>query len=245
MHDPERGDLIDGSIGEGSPFQRTFGYYAHGVDDRTAILPNGWTERLILVAGKGTQGARGWCLEVNDLAISKYVAGREKDLIFTRSLATHGITARNTLVERLAATALDSELRRVIEARIEADFAGPSFRRVWKDKSKDVGAERRGPISARASIHWLKLAEGGRSSVPAGPRYSTVARFDTQTEEEWRNDAWSLVLELEGAVDAASNQTATVRFLSDEDTTPTDWLQPGRRFGLFEGYRKVAEGTVL
>src|SRR5580658_9054863 len=50
MNHPERGDLIDGSIGEGSPFQRLFGYYAHGVDDRTAILPKGWGERLILVA---------------------------------------------------------------------------------------------------------------------------------------------------------------------------------------------------
>ena len=29
---PERSDLIDGTIGEGSPFQQSFGYYAHGVD---------------------------------------------------------------------------------------------------------------------------------------------------------------------------------------------------------------------
>jgi len=40
--DPGRGDLIDGSIGEDSPFHRTFGYYAHGVDETTAILPEGW-----------------------------------------------------------------------------------------------------------------------------------------------------------------------------------------------------------
>jgi hypothetical protein len=39
---PERSDLIDGSIGEGSPFHREFGYYAHGVDETTAILPRGW-----------------------------------------------------------------------------------------------------------------------------------------------------------------------------------------------------------
>jgi hypothetical protein len=38
---PERSDLIDGSIGEGSPFQRSFGYYAHGVDESTATLPEG------------------------------------------------------------------------------------------------------------------------------------------------------------------------------------------------------------
>ncbi|MDO8665573.1 MAG: hypothetical protein Q7J79_03105, partial [Gemmatimonadales bacterium] len=28
---PDRSDLIDGSIGEGSPFHATFGYYAQGV----------------------------------------------------------------------------------------------------------------------------------------------------------------------------------------------------------------------
>src|SRR5262245_3747191 len=30
-HHPERWDLIDGTIGEGSPFHLTFGYYAQGV----------------------------------------------------------------------------------------------------------------------------------------------------------------------------------------------------------------------
>jgi hypothetical protein len=44
---PERADLIDGSIGEGSPFHETFGYYAQGVGETTATLPAGWKERLI------------------------------------------------------------------------------------------------------------------------------------------------------------------------------------------------------
>jgi hypothetical protein len=35
---PERSDLIDSTIGEGSPFQRSFGYYAHGVGEKTALL---------------------------------------------------------------------------------------------------------------------------------------------------------------------------------------------------------------
>ena len=34
--DPSRSELIDGSIGQGSPFEKTFGYYAHGVDETTA-----------------------------------------------------------------------------------------------------------------------------------------------------------------------------------------------------------------
>ena len=56
---PERSDLIDGSIGEGSPFEREFGYYAHGVDRSTAVLPRGWEDRLILVSGPNTRLVRG------------------------------------------------------------------------------------------------------------------------------------------------------------------------------------------
>lgn len=54
---PERWDLIDGSIGEGSMFHDTFGYYAQGVDETTAILPEGWRSRLVAIQGQG-QGSR-------------------------------------------------------------------------------------------------------------------------------------------------------------------------------------------
>ena len=40
-------DLIDGSIGEASMFHDTFGYYAQGVVETTARLPDGWSERLV------------------------------------------------------------------------------------------------------------------------------------------------------------------------------------------------------
>jgi hypothetical protein len=121
MEYPERGDLIDGSIGEGSPFQRSFGYFAHGVDDTTAILPEGWRSRLVPVDGN-IQDARGWCLEVHDLAIAKYVAGREKDLSFTRTLARYRMTARDVLLSRLESTKIDDVVRAVVAARIHADF---------------------------------------------------------------------------------------------------------------------------
>ena len=44
---PDLSDLIDGSIGELSPFDQTFGYYAHGVSVETATLPLGWRDRLV------------------------------------------------------------------------------------------------------------------------------------------------------------------------------------------------------
>jgi hypothetical protein len=79
--------IIDGAIGEGSRFHEEFGYYAQGVGERTAVLPRGWRERLVAIDNANTAGVVGLCLEVNDLAISKYIAGRPKDLAFTRELA--------------------------------------------------------------------------------------------------------------------------------------------------------------
>ena len=44
---PEKSDILDGAIGELSNFHETFGYYAHGVDETTATLPEGWLDRLV------------------------------------------------------------------------------------------------------------------------------------------------------------------------------------------------------
>src|SRR5687768_9449872 len=47
---PELEELVEGSIGELSPFHRTFGFYVDGVDIDAIALPAGWQERLIVVA---------------------------------------------------------------------------------------------------------------------------------------------------------------------------------------------------
>lgn len=123
LNRPERSDLIDGAIGEGSHFHEEYGYYAQGVGDRTATLPRGWRERLIPIENANTAGIKGLCLEVNDLAISKYIAGRPKDLDFTRELARQAMTDYETLIARLDDTGLPSEsLRELARARIKRDF---------------------------------------------------------------------------------------------------------------------------
>lgn len=62
------------------------------------------------------------CLEVHDLAISKYVAGREKDRDFTRELAKHGMVRRDILLARERDTNLSQELRKLVKARLARDF---------------------------------------------------------------------------------------------------------------------------
>jgi hypothetical protein len=120
---PERWDLIDGALGEMSPFHATFGYYAQGVDESTATLPAGWSDRLVPLFGPGTRGATGWCLEVHDLIVSKLVAGREKDLAFAAAAAHHGLARKSTLLDRLAGTPVDVERRELVRTRIERAFA--------------------------------------------------------------------------------------------------------------------------
>lgn len=56
LNRPERADLIDGGIGEGSRFHESFGYYAQGVSESTAMLPRGWKQRLVAIRNPNTAG---------------------------------------------------------------------------------------------------------------------------------------------------------------------------------------------
>jgi hypothetical protein len=115
-----KADLIDGALGELSQFHETFGYYAHGVDDTTAVLPVGWQSRVIPLHNENTGGATGWCLEVHDLASSKLVAGRERDVDFLRILLRERMVDPAVLEQRLANLPLPPE--RI--ARLQANLRG-------------------------------------------------------------------------------------------------------------------------
>jgi hypothetical protein len=119
---PERADLIDGSIGELSPFHDTYGYYAQGVGIETAVVPRGWADRLVPIRNENTRGATGWCLEPHDLLLSKYVPYREKDARFIREAVFHGLVEKETLLERVKELPVTDESRRGIEARIDQHF---------------------------------------------------------------------------------------------------------------------------
>ncbi|HSL19502.1 MAG TPA: DUF6036 family nucleotidyltransferase [Methylomirabilota bacterium] len=120
---PDRWELVDGSIGELSPFHETFGYYGQGVGEETVVLPAGWQDRLVRVASPATRGAVGLCLEVHDLVISKLVAEREKDLEFVRAVIAHRLVREETLRERLETAPVPAERRRRIAGLIARAFA--------------------------------------------------------------------------------------------------------------------------
>ena len=110
------------AIGQDSIFHEQFGYYADPVDETTATLPKGWKARLVHLPAGDTGGAVGLCLETHDLAISKYVARREKDLRFTCQLAQRGYTRKKRLLELLDVTPVTDAVKTRIRTDITADF---------------------------------------------------------------------------------------------------------------------------
>ena len=122
LHHPERADLIDGSIGELSPFHNTYNYYAQGVSETTATLPQGWKDRLVVVQNENTRQVRGLCLEVHDLLASKALAGRDKDIDFISEAAKHGLADKNILLSRLATVNAPAEAIERAQALVRRSF---------------------------------------------------------------------------------------------------------------------------
>jgi len=117
FRDPRDADLIDGSIGEGSPFHETFGYYAQGVWEDTATLPEGWRGRLIKINNANTRNVTALCLEPHDLAVSKLAAGREKDREFIREMHRHRMLDPSITLQRISLMPLDEVAKQQLRER--------------------------------------------------------------------------------------------------------------------------------
>jgi hypothetical protein len=115
---PAHSDIIDGAIGEGSPFHETFGYYAHGVGPETAVLPTGWERRAVVIRNDNTRQVSGICLHPVDLVISKLAAGRTKDTEFVRGMFRHRLVEKARV--EAAALVLTEEIRLPVLERLRS-----------------------------------------------------------------------------------------------------------------------------
>jgi hypothetical protein len=101
-------DLIEGVAGEFSSFEQLHGFSIDGVDLETAVLPDGWRDRLVRVqnantaAPSGQPQFTGWCLDKEDLCVAKLCALREKDQNFVGALLGVGLVDSEVIGQRLA-----------------------------------------------------------------------------------------------------------------------------------------------
>ena len=83
------------------------------------MLPAGWKERLVPIRNENTGGGTGLCLEVHDLAVSKLVAGREKDLRFVAGLLRHRLAKPEVIRDRLETTPIPIDRREICLDRLQ------------------------------------------------------------------------------------------------------------------------------
>jgi hypothetical protein len=95
-----KADEVDGAIGEGSIFHQSNSYYAQGVGVSTAVLPDGWEERVVAYERADAEPAEAFCLDPHDLVVSKIVAGREKDITFAQALIRSDLVDVGVLLDR-------------------------------------------------------------------------------------------------------------------------------------------------
>ena len=105
---PSRSEWLN-VIGQNSHFHEQFGNYSDPVDENTAVFPKGRKSQLVHLPDGETDGVRGLCLDPHDLAIAKYVAGRDEDLAFNRELAIRGLVAQDRLKVLLDETPVSEE----------------------------------------------------------------------------------------------------------------------------------------
>lgn len=80
-----------------------------GVDLDTAVLPDGWRDRLVKIQNANTAAPAGeplftgWCLDKEDLSVAKLCALREKDSNFVAALLDAGLIDRDVIATRLTA----------------------------------------------------------------------------------------------------------------------------------------------
>jgi hypothetical protein len=120
---PELAELIDGTIGQLSMFHDTFGYYADGVGPTTAKMPGDWMSFAKLhYIGDITV----ICPDLHDLAVSKCVAGRDKEAHWVSGLLRHKLIEMPRLLERLKALDLSADQTDRLQAWVRRRVAGPA-----------------------------------------------------------------------------------------------------------------------
>lgn len=133
----------------------------------------------LIVKNENTNGVTGLCLQVRDLVISKYVAGRPKDLQFTGELARLKMIDRSVLTQRLEKTDLSRSERSRIRSRIEANFG--SDQRVKKCTSSELWEN-----WSRYPVPDLHVLPARHSALPAEhqPEPRAIIHTDTDTGQQ-------------------------------------------------------------
>ena len=116
--DERKADLVDGALGEASPFHDSFGVYGQGVTLATAVLPTDWRDRLVPFNYGDVGDSQAMCIDPHDLVLSKLVANREKDIEFVRAIIEGRLVDVDRLIDLTALLPTPTGVQRRVQATI-------------------------------------------------------------------------------------------------------------------------------
>lgn len=107
-NDPQRtGELVQ-ALGQGSAFEDEHGYYLDPVSPNLPSFPEGWQDRLVQI---DFGDVKAFFVEANDVAVSKYMRGEDRDLRWLLAGLKAGLIDLDVIERRVgSAPALDGEL---------------------------------------------------------------------------------------------------------------------------------------
>lgn len=108
---------IDLKLGILSRYREDHGYFADALGLASVILPDGWRDRLVPYRDDSGK-IIALCADRHDVAVSKFIAGREKDLEFLTSALSSDLIDIASLLGRLM-LAVEKVENDVIRDRIE------------------------------------------------------------------------------------------------------------------------------
>jgi hypothetical protein len=119
LAEPDRADVIDGVLGDGSMFESTHGYYGHGVGPRTAKGPAGWMDRLVRVDVASVLRDRmavAYCMERHDMVLAKLVRGEARDVEYAKVALRAGLLDGSVLLSRIEDLPASAAIRQQVKA---------------------------------------------------------------------------------------------------------------------------------
>jgi hypothetical protein len=116
----EVADKLEGAMGQASQFDDTYGYYCDSVSNVTAVMPDDWETRAKLYSSPASGGVEALAPEANDIALSKAVAWRPKDIEWLRAAIAHRIVDVATMIARLPALPSRAGDIAALEARLRS-----------------------------------------------------------------------------------------------------------------------------
>lgn len=151
--DPEAvSDLIESNIGRDSAFHKTHGYFGDSVSPQTATMPLDWEARTTEYEGSGCPGVIVIVPDVNDIALTKLVAWREKDRGWLTEGARYSLLSLQTMADRL-------------HLMPEADHD-----RGIPDKSEIIRRIRVPSMACKANVNFKSILEDENAAGMTPPR---------------------------------------------------------------------------